>query len=538
MITREMLKPFRHTERQDFFTVPGVMTLIDDLAKEPRLTLFLGAGASVAQGLPNWNDLLTRLLMQVSHHDRRFANDVERGTWAGLILQSFDSTAAGSVIKARARDGAFASHLHTALYATADDLHVRQRGSDRFARAVWNLILFRKEAGLETSVVTLNYDDELEALFKKSASIRAHADRVGISGVVSIHDEATYKEYPNSGSLFPVIHLHGFMPREDWEKRRSQAFVLSSLDFSEPWETHWSQEVLDDRALDKWLMVGMSFQDSHVNSLLRRRRTLAAGGPLSPAIGIMSTQGRPWHNQPATVVDLLAESEQTRLAELDLILLLTSYFFQDYTFLDEVAHKSKDANLPSYTDRRRKWHDSVSLGTEKKSPLLDRRQSQVREKLISLRDSLEALLPPAASDEQIKVELWLRDIEKRSLRMVASSEIRIVDHSRAQHFALSRDSPMAAVRGFTHGAVRTHERDAHEQGAWRSFTSFPVRLESEPYWDLPIGAIVVASTLPLVESIFVSDGMDASRRVYASMPEITAMLGPSSPFGKIMERMI
>ena len=161
-------------------------------------------------------------------------------------------------------------------------------------------------------------------------------------------------------------------------------------------------------------------------------------------------------------------------------------FFQDYTFLDEIAHKAKDPSLASYADRRRMWHDSVSLGGPKQSPLLDRRQNKVREKLILLRNELEVMRAPASRDEQLKVELWLRDINQRSLRPVASSEIRFVDHSRAQHFALERDSSMAAVRGFTHGAVRTHKRPSGEPGAWRSFTSFPVRLESPPYWNLPI----------------------------------------------------
>jgi hypothetical protein len=267
-------------------------------------------------------------------------------------------------------------------------------------------------------------------------------------------------------------------------------------------------------------MVGMSFQDSHINTLLGTRLSVVGLKLKTVPVGIISTQGRPWHDLDETTMQLLAEAEQTRLAELDVLTIVTSYFFQDATFLREVAGRTKNRKIPHYAVRRSRW-ETASQKKQRGRTAIEKKEGDLREVLQRARAAAEALIPPAGPDQRIKAELWLRDMSERGLRLAASSEMRMFDYGRAPFYPLRPDSPVAAVKAVTHGAPRTHDRDAKVPVMWRSFAAYPLHLAGDPWWDLPVGALVFASDLKLKSSLFSSQGSDLADVAEDAIPLIT-----------------
>jgi hypothetical protein len=520
VLSQETLKPHRYRADQDFFTRLEVMDLIRRLALEPKLSIFLGAGASVAQGLPAWRELLHRMLMSAVKNDGRFESKKAKDQWARSIEHSYDATAAASVLRARFYGKeSFRGELHRALYPLEGP---QNRGSDRFARAVWDLVIQRKARGLETTIYTLNYDDSLERTFSRATELQAAAKEAGIADVAPVYSVQSLAEL-NENAL-PIYHLHGYLPREAWEDIPDHDFVLSMSDFGVDWNTHWSSSLILNSLSTQWLMVGMSFQDPHVNALLHQRRNLYSEHELK-AVGIVSTQGRPWHDLQPGVATMLAEAEQTRLGDLDLLALVTSYFFQDFLFLQEMSLHVKDPHIPNYLTRRTEWHSLVTHHHSALSaPIHQRRHTKFNESLKSLRSSLESLRAPGAEDERLKVELWIRDVEERGLRLFASSEVLILEADRSPFFKLIADSPIAAIRAFTNGAPRPFDREGNAPGTWNSFLGFPVYLGGDPWWELPVGSLVVGSSLSLKSSTLETQSNDVTRMVLNALPDLCRQL--------------
>lgn len=179
----------------------SVLGPIRPLAEAEHLTLVIGAGASVPSGLPNWTELVVRLLR------RSFPGPDSDVMARRLITTQGLSLAAGAAIgKASKRNKM--ERVAKALYG--DD-----RGTfvpSEMHRAVAELVAHRLQLGFATKVLTTNYDDLVEAALSETGigfRRRHSADRPGGSGVM-------------------VEHLNGLLGLDGTD---SEGLILTSADY-------------------------------------------------------------------------------------------------------------------------------------------------------------------------------------------------------------------------------------------------------------------------------------------------------------------
>ncbi|MBO9522452.1 MAG: SIR2 family protein [Nocardioidaceae bacterium] len=512
--SRADLQKFLYRKGKPLWREPRVRGLIEGLAAETDLTLFLGAGTSVALGMPTWNELLRRMLVQSATRARRL-DEERRGPWAARIVETYDSLAAASVLRSDyRRPETFRADLRKALYAASPEpLRDEYRIASGYAEAIWFLVRERLRAGRTTSIVTMNFDDSLETSYQNLDRADQLRD-LGIKRVVPVYSQETFDKTVGKESLFPIYHLHGYVPREGLPKVEPQTFVLSAAEFADAVSGHWSEAAIDRLAPSQWLMAGMSFQDPHITWMLRRRsRSIALAAASSAGtdrvastwasrpIGLFSAQGRGWFSNEldAGTLQMLAEAEQKRLGELDMLAVATSYFFQEVVFLEEIGHQAGGVTA-HYGDRVNLWRSTLDLDADERTSLED----DLREVLSHLRDALEEdlSLGPDETVEKVKVELWMRDFKRpETVWLWISTESRLLDTARAPRFAFSPESKIAAIRALTFGTAERADRSSYTaDDAWKSYFAHPVRLRGGPADRISVGALVVATGQPVDKS--------------------------------------
>jgi hypothetical protein len=207
------------------------------------------------------------------------------------------------------------------------------------------------------------------------------------------------------------------------------------------------------------------------------------------------------------VTDALLAAEEDRLRELGMQdLLVTPYYFQDAQLLRELALPASDG-VRDYCARRASWFEQF------REKCLDVPEDEVLAKgaefttvLREIRQLMERNLRhhrDHEAHETIKVELYARDPEARSLFLLASSESHLLDPRRSRRFPLTRDDERAAaaVKAFTTGKPGLVEKlRTHEHGRWNGFWATPVMLGAPPWYGLPVGALVISTTRELNET--------------------------------------
>lgn len=500
---------------QDFFDLPKTKRSIHELAEVEGLVLFVGSGASASQGLPVWNGLLRRLLDKAAAEHPDLAGLVTAGKPASeefvqTLMQTTDPIILGSIVRRLyPSDEAFVDTLSHAIYS-----EVRRLGGPRpasnFTRAVWELIFTRRERGLSTLIVTTNYDDALETSLERDPSLRALGDSVGVLRAVPIHSKQqflSHLEHRTEDDRSELIyHIHGYVPSDSSERIDVENIVLSARDYGQSWEEHWSFELLSEYWTAHWLFVGMSFHGPHITFFLRARDEHLgderdATNKIAPPRGVFSLQGQPWASLSEHTKLALAHAEISRLKELGMKALPTLYFFQDAQMLREVALRASmgDTYVP-YVERRAKW--AVEFITERGAmegePEAHKLLQTVHLALLELRRSMEVLAPH--DDERFKFELWCRDLVERCLFQFGSSEALSNETDRARRFPLATDLPIAAVQAFTAGAPTTSDVPLSAASRWQYYFGVPITLGDDPWFELPVDALVIASTLPEASS--------------------------------------
>jgi hypothetical protein len=530
---------FLYRRGRPLWREPHVRGLIEDLASVSHLTLFLGAGTSVALGMPTWNELLHRMLVRSAERRRRLDAD-RRGPWADRILDAYDPLAAASVLRSHyLRPDSFKRDLRDALYAASTEPHPDdERTTGGYADAIWSVVRERARAGRRTSVVTMNFDDSLETAYRNLDRADQLRD-LGIKKVMPVYSQETLDQAAGDPGVFPIYHLHGYVPREGLLQVDPQTFVLSAAEFADAVLGHWSEEALSQLAASQWLMAGMSFQDPHVTWMLRRRsRSIALSAQTAresepaPApwgarpVGLFSAQGRGWFSDELDTesLQMLAEAEQTRLNELDMLAVAMSYFFQEVVFLEEIGNRARGVR-EHYGDRVNSWKARFNLGDEARAALED----DLRAILHGLRDLLEDELPLGHNyaAEKVKVELWMRDFKKpETVWLWVSSESKLLNASRAPRFAFKPDSKIAAIRALTFGTARKADRASYtSDDAWKSYLAHPVRLRGGPADRISVGSLVVATSQPVKDSILHGSIDDFEAIIERALVDVAGRLG-------------
>ena len=248
------------------------------------LEFIVGAGASMASGLPSWNKLNYNLL-RLFFRDELSALDPEHEELQALSVvfaERFGRESVVDVVRQHRQDsGAFCELLQSALYG----------GQSEFELAS---IQFELAAAVGTQgppgprgLYTFNYDDLIERAIRDLRGVRATPVTRGIP-----------PHQPH------VVHLHGYLPPGANAEGSCGTIILSEKDYLRGVNS-WADRKLED-LFDSHrdvLLVGLSLADPRLRRLLFKR--------------LQRTQGARAHNEPqGRIFVLLSQSNTPRGAEL------------------------------------------------------------------------------------------------------------------------------------------------------------------------------------------------------------------------------
>lgn len=237
--------------------------------KDQQLSLYLGAGVSVASGLPTWDKLVLSVYFAA-------ISEAKLGQWRPYpnylyAIAEWYLREAKEPLEVTARklrqlylegedgDAEFVSAVRDGIYRI-EDVTLRDSGEPEiFGNATLQAVanLCSAKAGHRygvRSVVTYNYDDLLER------SLR------GKRPAVPVYSRATPK-----AKKLPIFHVHGFIPFPRVGGPQPSGVVFTEEEYnaaaSDPYS--WSNLVqLREMSSSVGLMVGLSLADRNIRRLL------------------------------------------------------------------------------------------------------------------------------------------------------------------------------------------------------------------------------------------------------------------------------
>lgn len=208
-------------------------------------SFILGAGVSVDAGLPSWDNLLKRLIVKAKKDHKL---EMDQGDYDSL----FKDCGSSSIILGRLiqtlfheDEEKFKNAIHQALYQG----ETYQPGN--LAKAICNLIKYKYDQKLMTSIITYNYDDLIEQGLSQMKLVNIP--------VFSAQRQASY---------VPVYHVHGFLPKG---YSKYSTLVLSEKEYHDIYKEayHWSNvEQLHAMQRSVCFFIGLSMTDPNLRRLL------------------------------------------------------------------------------------------------------------------------------------------------------------------------------------------------------------------------------------------------------------------------------
>lgn len=242
--------------------------------QDGSLELLIGAGASIASGLPSWNELNRRLLSSFlahEHKDLEFqARDLDVA--ARIFVDNFGREAVVDVVRNQLEQGLYLEMLRKALYRDGpkdvSSIHLELAAILAAARATPKRL---------HGLYTFNFDDLLE---------RAAKRLLGKLPEVVVEGERPAEPH--------VVHLHGYLPPTAGTTPTG-TIVLSEKDYHEARED-WASRKLVDLFTDEKrtvLMVGLSLADPRLRGLLLERLKRAKRRESVARVYVLLSSSRP-----------------------------------------------------------------------------------------------------------------------------------------------------------------------------------------------------------------------------------------------------
>lgn len=242
------------------------LTRLSEEYKNNSMSLFLGAGVSIAAGMPDWTSLLDSLFVNLVAKQLNTGIDARDEEVDDLVKRLRGIDDPSPLLTARyLRRGIvdstvgdiqpFLDEVTKTLYRLYD-----KRGSKTspLLAALAQMCIPRRSGPKVNTVVTYNFDDLFEI----------ELDRY------QVQRKSIYREVDRySNDDLPVYHVHGFLPRNKngYEKLEEATFVFSEENYHEVFldPYHWSNLVQLSQLRDQTcLMAGLSLTDPNLRRLL------------------------------------------------------------------------------------------------------------------------------------------------------------------------------------------------------------------------------------------------------------------------------
>ncbi|MDQ5821675.1 MAG: SIR2 family protein [Actinomycetota bacterium] len=434
-----------------------------------RLTVIVGAGASIEAGLPSWPQLVRALLDDVA---AEIAEGV-RQEWVDQI-ESEGLLPAAAVVKAlRPDDREFRDLLRRSLYG-------KRPAASYLPQALAQQIAWMKrELGATVTLATGNYDGLLE---------RALTD-LGIEA----HSYVRWRqEPPNSAAVY---HLHG---RLMTGYSATGHLVLSEDDYAQvqhpgSWQERFMREALESSLC---IFVGLSMTDPNLIRWLYRY------GAQTPSdlrhLALFVRQAAPDIGTPLRTE--LEKATRARWARCGVDAVWADFFAESAQFMHELGLRVGERRLPNFHTRaaaHRKAVISVMAPGSKK--MFQRRQEEVSAVLSDMLDGVRELADAAGvelADEHLGLGMWVANHDAGSVACWVTADRLLNDQDAFVDNYLEYASPWIAVEAITRGVV-VQDDPAVFASRWRLVRGVPIVVEAEDGAGRTIvGAMTLTSMTP------------------------------------------
>jgi hypothetical protein len=230
--------------------------------QQKQLVLFLGAGVSLSYGIPTWKNLVLEMLFDQTEHARRLKSILPhyRRALASWLADYFEYN---PVILARIIEDNLRKRKESSGEIAAEDpflLNIRQHLYAAYKKptarknaltAIADLI--QKSRGNIPAIVNFNFDDLLEEQLRQRGVKHISV----VTGTRRAH-----------GKL-PIIHPHGFIPREGDLSGREVIFTERHYHALTETIFHWAlTEIVSHLRHHTVLFIGLSMSDPSLRRLL------------------------------------------------------------------------------------------------------------------------------------------------------------------------------------------------------------------------------------------------------------------------------
>lgn len=472
------------------FAQPPLDGLIADAAGSRRLTVMLGAGASIEAGLPSWPVLIERLLVRAGTERGLLQNadDAGRRRWVDEAVRRDGYLGAAAIVDALTDGNALETWIPEALYGEG------RSAANFFPGPICRQLPRLVDAfGTSFELMTTNYDDLPEQAMRD--------DPLNPRDAVAYVGE--HRDVPVGG--VEVVHLHGYAGRDG----AAGQLVLTESDYQRMQQTVSWQETRVRAALAQgmFVFVGTSLVDPNLVRYLHGD----AGTATPPRYAIFVRQDTYEQDVPAGVPAAREEAVRARWAAVG----VTAVFVDHYVDVAQLLYEMSRAKLLDDTyvplpDRARDWVEEVQtqiLGIGDDQAFV-RGQAALG---TQLRSALAAAVGAAqelegrAWDEKLALTLWLIDADATHLVNRVTTDRLHLDQETVEPVDINEHARWVAVRSYCRGLPLAETREIYAS-RWHFIRGTPLVIDTERHGRIPVGCLTTASMKRGTETML--DAMD------------------------------
>jgi len=499
-----------------FFDDDDLHDVIERVAAEPSLVIYVGAGVTIDRTGLSWPALVAKLLEE--HKPPAVADAIMK---TNTPLQAASIAAQLYADRSDEWETELVNDIRSLLYGG------RGWQQGELARAVVSLAAELVDRGKDYHLATTNYDEFIQ---QEMELLNQGRDDLGVPRVVapvSVIETRTANpgfHLPDHTRPGQILHLHGYVPNGGGTRRAT--VVLSERDYMVAYER--SSAVLEELfRRHSVIILGSSLIDPPLLNALAA--TMPEPGEDRTRVAVVPLQGMGFPAGADATIDDVKSSVADRMGSFGVHAVIPDFFYQVAQLVTEIKvclrrNGSTTADLPTrpYRERLGTWWDSwhgARTGHYEARQHVD--HDLLTEALARIRTALSV-----PHDELMKLEIWVRwdPVATGQLRLWASTASLWRDVGMMRTAEIVADSAYESVRAFCAGRpiIFPGEGGTREgrSDRWLTYLCVPVRLDDQS-GDLPVAVVSLASMKPKEKSrIREGNGSRIRRAIFAEMKPV------------------
>lgn len=446
------------------------------------LTILLGAGASAASGLPNWEDMVANLLVD--------AGIIESQTIAKRVAHLGDlvllaEAARNAIIESRADDkgDSWLDALATALYGNASK--PLRPSSMQISSA-----LIACEHSKSVRLSTLNFDQLLETAVKETANELALSDRLSSTVIREMQSRPP-----------EVKHLHGIIqePPSAHRKPISEP-IFAFMDYLEQIKNPTSealrflQSSLNQGSL---LIAGTSFRDPDMRQWLADILSSRSNPHRHKACILIARESYAYDEVDKETFTLMKPALEAQWKSLG----FHPIFVDDFEDEAQLIRECPYANNSDYlSPKERILHLWKTLTREN---VFARVQQAFAAKL---RDNIAELTQETEAKDEANATLWIA-CDSKLVRFAAHDRVYLTSEL-LRSDPIGFDSEFIAGQAYGANDFRYFPPDSQADaslGRWKTVVATPIVMQAHWCTPLPVGVLSFGLTSRVDNSPMLAD---------------------------------